>query len=118
MTAFCVPIAFSGSTNVVAPPNVNPMNGLTCQSAATGAGASQPQGNCQPPRAHYRTKRFKNSLANGDSVTSPLAGEYSFTRPSLFAIKINVRPRAGNVIINDEDASSDMPNCHTTFSPL
>ena len=43
-------------------------------------------------------------VANGDSVMSPFAGEYSFTSPSLFAIRINISPRTGSVIISDDDA--------------
>ena len=78
----------------------------------------QPDRKNQARRPHYRTNRFKNNRANGDNVTSPFRGEYSFTRPSLFAIRMTVSPRAGNMIISDEDAFSAMPNCHTTFSPL
>ena len=85
--ALCVPIAFSGSANVVSPPNVNPMNGRNCHSAPPST-APAADGKYQTRRAHHRTNKFKNSRANGDKVTSPFSGEYRFTRPSLFAIRM------------------------------
>ena len=52
MTGFFSPTAVSGSTNVVAPPNVNPMNGLICHSALAWTGAEQQQRKRQASRPH------------------------------------------------------------------
>ena len=65
----------------------------------------------------HRTKMDRNSRANGDTVTSPLASENGRDSPWLFASTMKVSPRPGTVSTSEDEALSATPNCQTMRSP-